>query len=100
MSTESNVENKGDTEIRKHLTSDEFHETFYETEQGKKILQQVDTPFEMTEKNKKLLTEDVKKWFGNRYRNSNMDSLKLLIYRYVIALNHLPDWFGRAPCVR
>jgi ribonuclease I len=90
-STTSKAGDGGETEIVeiKHLTSDAFHTKFYESEQGKQILSKIDTPFEITDKNKALSTDEVKKWFSSRYRNSNWDSLKLLTYRYVLHLRQL-----------
>lgn len=65
----------------KHLTNDEFHRKFYESDLGKTIIEKIDAPFEVTEKNKALFTDEVKKYFTQRYRNSGMESLKLLVYR-------------------
>jgi ABC-type multidrug transport system ATPase subunit len=72
---------EGVGETTKHLTSEEFRQKFYESDQGKQILEKIDSPFEITEKNKALNTDKVKKWYSKRYRNTSMGSLKLLIYR-------------------
>ncbi|KAG7350244.1 ABC-2 type transporter-domain containing protein [Nitzschia inconspicua] len=68
-------------ETQKHLTSEEFHTKFYESELGRQILEKVSKTFEPTENNAKLATEAVIKMMGQRFRNSSWDSLKLLSYR-------------------
>eukprot|EP00529_Nitzschia_sp_RCC80_P004459 CAMPEP_0113521168 /NCGR_PEP_ID=MMETSP0014_2-20120614/44492_1 /TAXON_ID=2857 /ORGANISM="Nitzschia sp." /LENGTH=907 /DNA_ID=CAMNT_0000419101 /DNA_START=83 /DNA_END=2802 /DNA_ORIENTATION=+ /assembly_acc=CAM_ASM_000159 len=82
-SRKTESENGGTTEVveTKHLTSDEFHKDFYESDLGKEILSKIDTPYEMTEKNKALTSDEFKKWVSSRYRNSGWGSLKLLTYR-------------------
>ena len=87
-SRKTESENGGTTEVveTKHLTSDEFHKKFYESDIGKEILSKINTPFEVTEKNKALSTDEFKKWFSSRYRNSAWGSLKLLTSRYVIMI--------------
>lgn len=71
-------------EASHHLTPDEFHSKFYESELGKKILHELgtmDTPCRYEERNKNIITEAVKEYFGYRYRNSFLGSLKLLVRR-------------------
>lgn len=66
-----------------HLTSNEFHLKFYESELGKKILDSLDAPAEGMDHNEEIIAsnQDVKKLFTNRYRNSALGSLKLLVAR-------------------
>ena len=67
-------------EARHHLSSDEFHRRFYESEKGKDILENVENP--IGEKNPQLRgNEAFRRWFANRFRNSWTTSLKLLIRR-------------------
>ncbi|MGK3734875.1 MAG: hypothetical protein ACI8RD_004789 [Bacillariaceae sp.] len=75
------VDRDGFVEAPKHLTTDEFHLKFYESEQGKKILKALETPVEVTDNNKSLQTDKVKKYYRNRYRNSSLASLQLLVSR-------------------
>jgi hypothetical protein len=76
------VDSDGFVEAPKHLTTDEFHLKFYESEQGKKILKELESPVEMTDNNKSLLENDkVKKYYSNRYRNRSLASLQLLVSR-------------------
>lgn len=68
-----------------HLTSDEFHTKFYASEQGKKILAKLAAPLEqkVADYNKDLVAsnEAVMKLYKDRYRNSALASLRLLIHR-------------------
>jgi hypothetical protein len=64
-----------------HLTSDQFHTTFYESDLGKKILEELDTPFEITKNNSEIVTEAMRKMMGSKYRNNWYGSLKLLAHR-------------------
>jgi ABC-type multidrug transport system ATPase subunit len=68
-------------ESPKHLTSNEFHTKFYESEKGKKILEQIAQPFEPTENNVKIATAALVKQIGQRFRNNGLGSLKLLVNR-------------------
>ncbi|KAL3909715.1 MAG: hypothetical protein SGILL_007978, partial [Bacillariaceae sp.] len=65
----------------KHLTSEEFHIKFYESEKGKKILEEVSKPHEKSDNNRKNVTEELMKYLGHRYMNGVWSSLKLLVYR-------------------
>jgi len=68
-----------------HFTSDEFHSKFYKSERGKKILKSLEAPIEqkVIEHNQNILSssEAVKKLYKNRYRNSTLVSLRLLVHR-------------------
>jgi hypothetical protein len=68
-----------------HLTSDEFHSKFYASEKGKKILEKLETLPELNivEHNQELMSssEDVRNLYKNRFRNSSLASLRLLINR-------------------
>eukprot|EP00536_Pseudo-nitzschia_multiseries_P009814 jgi/Psemu1/242415/estExt_Genewise1.C_2850020 len=65
-----------------HLSSDEFHSKFYESEHGQKILKILDAPIEKKKRNSDLFAfEKVRKQYTKRYRNSSLRSLKLLIAR-------------------
>jgi ABC-type multidrug transport system ATPase subunit len=77
----STVGEEAPAEHPKHLTNEEFHTRFYESPLGKKILEDVSKPYEPTENNAKIATEAVKKFMGERFRNSCWASLKLLVYR-------------------
>lgn len=61
-----------------HLTSDQFHTTFYSSDLGKKILEELGTPFESTQNNAEIVTEAVRKLMASKYRNNWYGSLKLL----------------------
>jgi hypothetical protein len=64
----------------KHLTPDEFHDKFYESELGQNILREVEKAVGVP--NPELMGNEVmQKWVGNRFRNGTFESLKLLIYR-------------------
>ena len=66
-----------------HLSSEEFHTRFFESEKGKDILEKVENP--IGEKNPHLRgNEAFRRWFANRFRNSWTTSLKLLIGRECI----------------
>jgi ABC-type multidrug transport system ATPase subunit len=65
----------------KHLTSEEFRVKFYESEQGKKILEEVSKPYEVSDNNRNNVTDELIKYLGHRYMNSAWSSLKLLVYR-------------------
>jgi ABC-type multidrug transport system ATPase subunit len=75
------VGKESSVESPKHLSSDEFHVKFYESEHGKKILQNVSKPFEPTENNVKIATAALVKQMGQRFQNSRLASLKLLVNR-------------------
>lgn len=75
------VDRDGFVETPKHLTTDEFHLKFYESEQGKKILKELESPVERTDSNTRLESDKVTKYFRNRYRNSSLASLQLLVSR-------------------
>ncbi len=68
-----------------HLTSDEFHSKFYASERGKEILKKLESEPEpeAVEHNKAIMSssDDIKKLYKTRYRNSALASLKLLIQR-------------------
>jgi ABC-2 type transporter len=64
-----------------HLTPEQFHIKFYESDLGRKILEKLDTPFEATQMNAEICTKAVKKWMGSKFRNSSYASLKLLVHR-------------------
>eukprot|EP00547_Thalassionema_nitzschioides_P003473 CAMPEP_0194202806 /NCGR_PEP_ID=MMETSP0156-20130528/2735_1 /TAXON_ID=33649 /ORGANISM="Thalassionema nitzschioides, Strain L26-B" /LENGTH=1424 /DNA_ID=CAMNT_0038928407 /DNA_START=109 /DNA_END=4383 /DNA_ORIENTATION=+ len=64
-----------------HLTPDQFHEKFYGSELGKKILEELEKP---VDKNKNAHLENldaIRKWFGSRFRSTSYESLKLLVKR-------------------
>lgn len=75
------VDRDGFVETPKHLTTDEFHLKFYESEQGKKILKELESPIKRTDNNKSLESDKVTKYFRNKYRNSSLASLQLLVSR-------------------
>ena len=69
-------------EPKKHLTSNEFHEKFYESDLGKKILEDLATPYDKKEEQfKGDSATAIAKWAGRRFQNSSLASLKLLVYR-------------------
>jgi len=63
----------------KHLTTEEFRTKFYESEQGKKILQKLETLVDTNNESKS--TDAIKKYYQSKYRNSALESLKLLVNR-------------------
>ena len=75
----------GTIEYPGHLTSNEFHTKFYESAIGKKILEKLEDTLKEgeTEQSRDLISsnEAVKKLFKDRYRNSSLGSLRLLIRR-------------------
>ena len=80
---EEKVDEKGEivtSEKPKHLTADEFHEKFYASELGKKILGKLDAPPKEIQEQYKG-DDAIIKWSGNRFQNSGWESLKLLVYR-------------------
>ena len=70
---------RGDTE-KLALTSEQFSQTFYESERGKCILASVgeETKFQDAE------TKNYIHYIGERYRNSHLAALKLLVQREML----------------
>mmetsp|Transcript_11959 Transcript_11959/g.19207 ORF Transcript_11959/g.19207 Transcript_11959/m.19207 type:complete len:360 (-) Transcript_11959:12-1091(-) len=63
-----------------HLTADELHEKFYESEYGRKILDQVNQEIGIVNPHLQG-NKAVEKWFGSKFRNGSYKSLKLLVHR-------------------
>jgi len=68
-------------ETPKHLSSEEFHKKFYESDLGQKILAGLEKPIEVSENNQEIVTDELLKYMKTRFRNSSWGSLKLLVYR-------------------
>ena len=72
----------------RHLSSDEFHAKYYESELGKEILKKIESPVEPQDRehNVKLMhsNDGLKKMFTNRYRNNCFVSLRLLMGRELL----------------
>jgi ABC-2 type transporter len=83
ISFQSNAGGNADAPAR-HLTPDEFHTKFYDSDLGKKILEELDTPVEISKTQTELVTDEIKQFYGARFRNSSCQSLKLLIQREFI----------------
>mmetsp|Transcript_5811 Transcript_5811/g.16301 ORF Transcript_5811/g.16301 Transcript_5811/m.16301 type:complete len:1475 (+) Transcript_5811:148-4572(+) len=64
---------------RKHLTTDEFVEKFYESEYGQKIMERLSSP--MQEGDDAKFVRDMAK---NRYANPTFKSLKLVVQRELL----------------
>ena len=67
-----------------HLTSDDFRQKFYASQRGKELLEKlkVEPEQETVEHNRSIYSsDDVKKLYSSRYRNTAMASLRLLIQR-------------------
>ena len=64
----------------KHLNSEEFSAKFYESEMGKSIVEKVNAAVESPSNENASLKE----WVGERYKNSWLGSLKLLVAREML----------------
>mmetsp|Transcript_17034 Transcript_17034/g.39117 ORF Transcript_17034/g.39117 Transcript_17034/m.39117 type:complete len:1432 (-) Transcript_17034:3850-8145(-) len=80
---------------KRHLSSDEFHSKFYESEFGQKILETLHVPIEVHKRNSELFAlQEVRELYTKRFRNSSMQSLKLLIAREFLL------WWRDKPVIR
>lgn len=75
---DSEEEDLGLSKSKRHLSTDEFSTKFYESEQGRKILDHLKSP--LNEKDSQFVRDLTK----DKYKNTSWDSMKLVVRRELV----------------